>query len=254
MIVALTCAAAALMAPQANKGPEIFNKMLQRYYAANTVKGTFELVQTAVGSETAKVRVATSLQVAKPNKVFLEQVRIPRSTEPEVRNHFSAVSDGQQISYTVPRDMLPFGSRDRVWEAAPPTISQCLDMVVPLTIDRSLPLAVSFYNVYEINEFSKKVSALQFVDETNYDGKSAYRLKADYAIMNVKVGSSVQPVRIPAYIFIDKEYNLIGIAYEETIAQENLRVKITSQWVVRLTVDGPVDAALFVVPKTSADR
>ncbi len=60
MIAALTCAAAALMAPQANKGPEIFNKMLQRYYAANTVKGTFELVQSLSGGPTTTWGSATA--------------------------------------------------------------------------------------------------------------------------------------------------------------------------------------------------
>lgn len=230
---------------------------LQRYHDAKTLSGTIEFIQTARGSSgVTSVTVTTKVQAAKPNLFYIEQSRQPQSQDSGVRNHFWAACNGKQIGYTLPSDALPLvkrGSHDRLYEPAPPTISEGLDIFCTLLVDRSLPVSLALYNAYEVQQFVNRLSNLKLEEDTKFEGKDVYRIRSDYTYTWVIVRGEKTPVKIPAYLYIDKEYNFLGMVWEETIQGEvqerptriSDQVKITNQRIVRIQINSPVDEALF---------
>ena len=237
----------------APSGSEMFSKMLQKYHEAKSVRGTITFNQTATGgSGEAKVSILTSVQWSEPNLFYLEQTRQPQSNDPETQNHFLAVSDGKRMHYTLPKAFLPWtdatsGKHSQFYEAAPKTISGALDTFCALILDRSLPISVALYNPYEIELTTKKLSNIKADEkEVEVSGKPAYRISADVR----KARKNAGDIAMPMYFYIDKDYNLLGVVFEENVSDgppTNNIYKITSQWVVNLQVNTDVDKSLFVV-------
>lgn len=246
--------ALALIAQQpaeAPKASELFNKMLNKYYTAKTIKGTIQFNQTAVETGT-KVTITTSLQAMKPNLFIVEQNRSPQSADPALLNQFLAISDGTNMAYSVPKGALPWtdyssGKHSRFYEKAPKTISEALDAFCTFTLDRSLPLALALYNPYEVERVTKKLSNLQVLDEVETSGKKAYRIQAAYTFAEAVPEKNIAAIRIPAYIFIDKEYNLVGLVWQETVVDGGVKLILNNQWVVDLQPDAEVDKNQFRV-------
>jgi hypothetical protein len=235
-------------APPQLTGSEIFSKMLTKYYEAKSIRGAIEFTQTA---GTAKVKVLTSVQTSKPNLFFVEQLRDPAVEDPSVLNHFTAVSDGKRMSYTVPKQFLPLmtdSNKSNVfYEPAPAGVDGGLNAFCTSLIDRSLPIALALYNSYEITSFTRRLSNLTMDDERAKLGeKEVYRLKANYAYgVDSNTGAKLQT---PAYITVDKDFNLKRIVWQDMIGTgTGAASSIVSRWTVNLNIDAEPDKSLFKV-------
>ncbi len=251
MTACLLAIAALTAQTAAPSGSELFSKMLARYHDAKSVRGTITFNQTASGGPgEAKVTILTSVQWSESNLFYLEQTRQPASTDPDTSSHFIAVSDGKRMHYTLPKATLPWtdassGKHSQFYEAAPKTVAGGLDAFCTFILDRSLPVAVALYNPYEIELTTKKLTNIK-ADEKEVEifGKPAYRVSADIR----KARKNASDIGIPMYLYIDKEYNLLGVVFEENVqAAQGTVYKITSQWIVNLQVNAEVDKSLFVV-------
>ncbi|MCH8275295.1 MAG: DUF2092 domain-containing protein [Armatimonadetes bacterium] len=231
---------------QAPSGGKIFSQMLARYHQANSILGTVEFVQSAVGPGlNTKTTTLTTVQMKKPNLFYIEQLR-DRGED----THFVAVCDGKQMAYTSPKKWLIMGERQKyVYEPAPAEINGGLDAFCTIILDRSLPVGLALYNRFEVNQFVKRVKRVRIVGETAVDGVPAWRLRADYIYTVANPRTRLPEIVVAAYITISKEYDLLGVSWEQIMVADKKQHKVTTVWKVRLQVDVPVDQKLFVVPR-----
>lgn len=236
-------------APQdAPSGVDIFNKMLTKYHEAESVKGTIQFNQSAEGSGASGTStILTNVQAKKPNLVYIEQAKLtgePRS--------YRAVCDGKQIAYNAPRNwQIQDPAKRMIYEPAPDSVSKALDMFAPLLLDRQLPVALALYNAYEVSLLTKAIKDVRLDTTATVGGREAYRLVASFAFSRygpAQPDKGVVDAWIPIWIYVSKDYDLLGMVYEEMMQVERITIKITNQWVVNLTVNQPVDDGLFKLP------
>ncbi|MBA3727002.1 MAG: hypothetical protein H0W86_11275 [Armatimonadetes bacterium] len=242
----------ALTAQAADTGAEVVSKMLSRFHTANTIKGTITFTQTASSSAgTAKVTVLTTLQMSKPNLFFIEQLRQPAVEGTDTLSHFVAVSDGTRMSYTVPPRLLPWtdvGKHSKFYEVAPKSVEEGLNAFCTMLIDRSLPVAMALYNPYEITTFTRRLSNVTMdKDDAEISGTPVYRIKADYTYGAVQGDQGGAALKTPAYIYVDKNYNLVSLLWQDLLGTPEQPNTIKSEWVVKLQTNVEVDKELYKV-------
>lgn len=252
MISVLT--AAVVLQTPAMSGGELFSKMLGKYHTANSLKGTIAFVQSASG---AKVQILTTLQHQKPNLFYIEQVRQPKSADVD-SNQFMAVSDGKRFAYSVPKNFLPMtdatsGKHNRLFEPAPASIDEGLNVFCTFLLDRSLAVAIALYNPYEIQRVTTRFTNLKIVsDNAEYEGAPAYKVSADYTVFYAKPEKNQPAVKVPATIIIDKEMNLRYIAWQEVVGAEvqgqRVTATVNNEWLIKLQVNPTeIEKNLFTV-------
>lgn len=242
-MIALLAYTALLGAPQtaSQSGPELFNKMLNKYYSAKTIQGTVEWVQSAPAAN-IKVSTLTTVVAQQPNLFLFEQSR--SGTIP-----FRAASDGKKMAYSVPKDWQGrAGNKPFVYETAPTGLDGGFNVFSPLLLDKQFPVLVSLYNAYEIGQFAKRVRNLRFDAEVEYSGEAAYRLVAAYVFSPGRPDRGVADILIPVYFFISKKDDLLGMVWQETVAGGGVSYNIQNEWLVHLKVNEPVDAGIFKLP------
>jgi len=245
-------AALALALPGSDTGSEVLSKMLSKFHTANTVKGTIQFIQTATSNAgTAKVTVLTTLQVSKPNLFFIEQLRQPAAQGTDTLSHFVAVSDGKRMFYTVPPRLLPMtdvGKHSKFYEAAPKSVEEGLNAFCTMLIDRSLPVAMALYNPYEITTFTRRLSNVTMdKEDAELAGKPVFRIKADYTYGVSQGDQGVSALKTPAYIYVDKDYNLVSLLWQDVLGTADQPNTIRSEWTVNLQTNVEVDKELFKV-------
>lgn len=220
----------------------IFTKMLNKYHSAKSLKGTITFNQTGSASPgSATVTTITTVQWKQPNFFIIEQKRNLGE-----RTHFLAASDGKRMGYTVPPEWANRAGGKRVaYETAPEGIDGGLNAFAPLLLDRSLPVVAALYNAYEVEQFTKKLRNLKIYDEPEVEGQKVWRLTA--RMQTVDASARVADVSVPIYIFINKNYDLIGLVWEE-ILNFHERIQITNQWIVKLEVNAKVEDSAFKLP------
>ncbi|MGI8923004.1 MAG: LolA family protein [Fimbriimonadales bacterium] len=242
----------ALTTSATDTGTEVVSKMLSKFHTANTVKGTIAFVQTASSnSGTAKVTVLTSLAMSKPNLFFIEQLRQPAAQGTDTLSHFVAVSDGTRMSYTVPPRLLPMtdaGKHGKFYEVAPKSVEEGLNAFCTMLIDRSLPIALGLYNPYEITTFTRRLSNVTMdKEDAEISGIPVYRIKADYTYGTAQSDQGVSALKTPAYIYVDKNYNLVSLIWQDLLGTAEQLNTIRSEWTVNLQTNVEVDKELFKV-------
>ncbi|HWP30340.1 MAG TPA: hypothetical protein VNK96_01245 [Fimbriimonadales bacterium] len=241
MIIILSCFLLSLGNPVSTEtAQEIFNKMLSRYHQANSIKGSITFNQTGKFSGgSATTTTITNIHAKKPNFVYFEQIR--KSREPLV---FKAICDGKQLAYSAPPEWAQGDPRKRyLYEPAPPTLDGILNVFPTLLLDRSLPVALALYNPYEIKLITSRLTDLSIHDEPELDGKKVWRLSAKMSLLE----RASPEVSIPVFFYISKNYELLGVAWEETVMFQE-KVQVTNQWIVKLELNAKVDEGLFKVP------
>jgi len=241
MITLFSCFLLSLgVSVSAETAQEIFNKMLSRYHQANSIKGSITFQQTGKFSGgSATTTTITNIQAKKPNFVYFEQIR--KSKEPLV---FKAVCDGKQLAYTAPPEWSQGDPRKKyLYESAPATLEGMLNVFPTLLLDRSLPVALALYNPFEIKLVTSRLMNLSIYDEPELDGKKVWRLSAKMSLLE----RPSPDVSIPVYFYISKDYELLGIAWEETVMFQE-KVQVTNRWTVKLELNGKVDEGLFKIP------
>lgn len=224
---------------------EIFQEMLSRYHTAKSVSGTVVFEQTATsGTGEKRVTITTRLAVSKPKKFFIEQSRNPR--DDVMPNAFVAVSDGKKMGYTVPKGLLP-GDPPKLFEAVPDYsgVSEGLDAFAPLLLDRSFPIAVAFYNEYEMRLLTQELSNLTLMEDRTVGEQAAWVIKADYT--RFRRTANRPEVKIPIYFYVSKAYDLLGLVYEEGLVDGGVQYTITSRWTVKLQRDVEIPETAFIV-------
>jgi hypothetical protein len=233
---------------QAPAAPEIFSKMLTKYYEAKSVRGTVLFSQTAMG---AKVDVATTLQKDQPNLFYIEQTRIPKSSDSEAVNYFMAASDGKKMVYTMPAAFLPATgpAGRRLYETAPPTAEAALNIFCTMLADRSLPIGLSLYNAYEVQLVTDRFSNLRIESaDAELGGRPCYKLRIDYTRYFAKPKTGQPAIKIPAYVYIDKDFNLLGLWWEEAVGDKaHEPVVVRSEWKVNLQTNVETNKDLYVI-------
>lgn len=252
MIAPLVLSAVATLSLQAPAGEaqqptakEVFQEMLSRYHTAKSASGTVVFEQTATsGTGEKRVAISTRLAVSKPKKFFIEQSRSPR--DDVLPNSFTAVSDGKRLGYTVPKGLLP-GDPPRLYEAVPEYagVSEGMDAFAPLLLDRSFPIAVAFYNEYEMRLLTQEISSLTLLEDRTVAGEPAWVIKAEY--VRFRRTESRPEVKIPIYFYVSKSYDLLGMVYEEGLMDGGVQYNITSRWTVRLQRDVEIPESTFTV-------
>ena len=242
-------ALALLIAPQGTPpdGKVAFEKMLTKYYEAKTVKGTIEFNQTVEG--VGKSTILTTLQTQKPNLLFIEQIKTTGD-----RKTFRAVSDGKLLGFNAPEIWKNYDPAARmVFTEAPESIKDASDAFSVLMLDRQLATSLAIYNPYDVVTFTKPIRNIKFQDEVTANGVPAWRFVADYGIGVGGPGSPGAAAFTKAWFYLSKEYDFLGMVFEEIIQGQDKRTrrtvsyKVTNQWIVRVVVDAPVDTALFRV-------
>lgn len=252
MIAALVLSMALTFSPQLPESgssqttaKEVFQEMLSRYHAAKSVAGTVVFEQTATSSAGEKrVVITTRLAVSKPKKFFIEQARNPR--DDVLSNAFSAVSDGKKLGYTIPKGLLP-GDPPKLYEAVPDYagVSEGMDAFAPLLLDRSFPIAVAFYNEYEMRLLTQELSSLSLLEDRTVGEQQAWVIKADY--VRFRKTANRPEIKIPMYFYVSKSYDLLGMVYEEGLVDGGVQYNITSRWTVKLQRDVEIPEATFVL-------
>ncbi len=222
-------------------GPDLFNKMLNKYYAAKTIQGTVEWIQSAPA---ANIRVSTMTTVVAqaPNKFLFQQ---ERSGAPV----FRAASDGLKMAYSVPKDWQGrAGNKPYVYETAPTGLDGGFNVFSPLLMDKQFPVIITLYNAYEIGQFAKKIRNLRYDAEVEYLGQTADRLIASYVFSPGRPDRNVPDLLIPIYFFVSKKSDLLGMVWHETMAGGGVSYNIQNEWQVKLRVDEPVEPGIFKLP------
>lgn len=221
-------------------GKAAFEKMLEKYYNAKTIKGTIEFNQTVEG--VGKSTITTTVQVQQPNLLYLEQRKI--TGEPKT---FRAICDGKTLGHTAP----VFDTKRMIYTAAPETLSGLIDAFAPLMLDRQLATSLAVYSPFEVVTFTKPIKDIKFDEEVTLNGQSAWRLVADYGIGVGGPATSDKAAYTKAWFFISKSYDFLGMVYQETLqgrqGNRTVNYQITNQWIVNLTVDGSIDPGLFKI-------
>jgi len=236
-------------AAQEQTAKAVFEQMLSKYKDAKTVAGRVVFEQTArSASGEKKVAIATTLAVSKPKKFAIQQTRTPADTSGTLSNSFWAVSDGTKMGYSIPKGLLP-GDPPKMYEAVPDFagVSEGLDAFAPLLLDRSFPIAVAFYNEYEMRLLLQEVVAFKFSQEkeVEYAGKRAWAIEAQYIRFRAKNGRP--EVRIPIYFYISKDYDLLGMEYAENLMDGQVTYRLESRWTAQLERDAEIPQETFVV-------
>lgn len=221
-------------------GKATFEKMLEKYYNAKTLKGTIEFNQTVEG--VGKSTIATTVQVQQPNLLYLEQRKTTGA-----QKTFRAISDGKTLGHTAP----VFDSEKMIYADAPTTLSGLIDSFAPLMLDRQLATSLAVYSPFEVVTFTKPIKNLKLDQEVTINGQSAWRLVADYGIGVGGPATSDRAAYAKAWFFVSKNHDFLGMVYQETLqtkqGNRTVHYQLTNQWIVNLTVDGAVDSALFKV-------
>lgn len=244
MVVTFAPQAPEVQAPQPT-AKEVFQEMLTRYHAAKSVSGTVVFEQAATsGSGEKRVVITTRLAVSKPKKFFIEQSRSPR--DDVMPNSFAAVSDGKKLGYTVPKGLLP-GDPPKLYEAVPDYsgVSEGMDAFASLLLDRSFPIAVAFYNEYEMRLLTQEVASLTLLEDRTVGEQQAWVIKGDY--IRFRRTANRPEVKIPIYFYVSKSYDLLGVVYEEGLMDGGVQYNITSRWTVRLQRDVEIPESTFTV-------
>lgn len=252
MIATLALSMVVTFAPQAPEvqaqeptAKEVFQEMLSRYHAAKSVSGTVVFEQTATsGSGEKRVVITTRLAVSKPKKFFIEQSRSPR--DDVMPNSFAAVSDGKKLGYTVPKGLLP-GDPPKLYEAVPDYsgVSEGMDAFAPLLLDRSFPIAVAFYNEYEMRLLTQEVTSLTLLEDRTVGEQQAWVIKGDY--IRFRRTATRPEIKIPIYFYVSKSYDLLGVVYEEGLMDGGVQYNITSRWKVNFERDVEIPESTFTV-------
>ena len=243
MMIALLAYTMILSSPQtaAPSGPDLFNKMLNRYYTAKTIQGTVEWIQSAPAAN-IKVSTMTTVVAQQPNLFLFEQARAGVSP-------FRAASDGKKMAYSVPKDWQGrAGNKPYVYETAPTGIDGGFNVFSPLLLDKQFPVLVSLYNAYEIGQFVKRVRNLRFDAEVEYAGVPAYRLVAAYVFSPGRPDRNIADILIPVYFFVSKTDDLLGMVWQETVAGGGVSYTIQNELQVRIKVNEPIEPGTFKLP------
>ncbi len=252
LALTLTTNSAAQMgaaAPQQETAKAVFEQMLAKYHEAKTVAGKVVFEQTArSASGEKKVAIATTLFISKPKKFSLQQTRTPADTSGTLSNSFWAISDGKKMGYSIPKGLLP-GDPPKMYEAVPDYagVSEGLDAFAPLLLDRSFPIAVAFYNEYEMRLLLQEVVNFKFGEpkEMEFAGKPAWVIEAQYIRFRAKDGRP--EIRIPIYFYISKDYDLLGMEYEENLMDGQVTYRLESKWTAQLERDVEIPDTTFIV-------
>lgn len=269
MMIGIVLAAAIGMqdAPQTVDASKLFSKMLARYNAAQSVSGTITFTQTAdVRGVPRKLTIETKIQGQKPNKLYLWQTPSTSVGTSGVLPFF-AISDGKQVCYTAPPQ---WAGNKKIYEPAGKDFDTLLASFSLLMIDRGFPEALAAYSNNEIKDTVYRLRDLKDEGAATIEGRSARKIRSTYIISDGVIKSpdviakiktqNVPPSLTVCYFYITNEGDLLAINREEMVGGGPLRdqtgrpvqqesFKVSSQWIVDLKIDQPVDASLFTIPR-----
>jgi hypothetical protein len=248
-MLVLTAAALILAPAQAPTASEAVTKMLTKYHNAQSISGRVTFTQSAAG---ARVVISTDLFSRKPNMLFVQQIRTPASQGGA--NNVVAMSDGKKVGYPAPAGAGTFLSESpqRFFEPAKPDLEGNFSMFSGMLIDRSLPVAIGLYSPNEVAVTIGRLRDLK-LSEIALGEKTIYRIDFQLVIGNAlpadpSRGLPARPeARVAGVMTVSKEFDLLGLAWKETVGTKEQQVEILSEWVADLQVDKSIDQNVFKV-------
>jgi hypothetical protein len=246
----IVLAAALILAPsQAPTATDAVTKMLTKYHNAQTVSGKVTFTQQAAS---ARVVITSDLYSKKPNLLFIQQVRSPASQGGA--NNVVAMSDGKRLGYPAPPGSGTFlqHSPDRFFEPAGADLESNYKAFTSMLIDRSLPVAVALYSPSEIYATIGRLRDLK-LSEATLGEQTIYRIDFQMVVGNALPADparglpAVPEARVNGVMTVSKAFDLLGLAWKETVGTKEQQVDVLSEWVVSLEVDKPIDANVFKV-------
>jgi hypothetical protein len=246
----IVLAAALILTPtQAPTATEAVTKMLTKYHIAQTISGKVTFTQQAAN---AKVTITSDIYAKKPNMLFIQQVRTPASQGGA--NNVVAMSDGKKLAYPAPPGSGTFlqHSPERFFEPAAADLEKNYAAFTAMLIDRSLPVAVGLYSPGEIYATIGRLRDLKLSDAMLGE-KAIYRIDFQMVVGNALPADparglpAVPEARIKGVMTVSKEFDLLGLAWRETVGTKEQQVEVLSEWVVDFKVDQAIDANVFKV-------
>jgi len=248
-MIVLTAAALILAPVQAPTATEAVTKMLSKYHTAQTITGKVTFTQSAAG---AKVVITSDLYSKKPNMMFVQQVRTPASQGGA--NNFVAMSDGKKLGYPAPAGSATFltSSPERFFEPAGADLEKNFSAFSSMLIDRSLGVAIGLYSPNEIYMTVGRLRDFK-LSEVAHGERAIYRIDFQMVVANALPadparGFPAKPeARVNGVMSVSKEFDLLGVAWRETVGTKEQQVEVLSEWVIDLQVDKPIDPNVFRV-------
>lgn len=233
---------------QAPTSKELIEKMLNRYYAANTLTGKVRLTVAAQG---ATASLDTEVQFEKPSKLYIHQQKNVADPDPSRPTSWLVTSDGVKYTYDAPiltnglgasrsgtrlkEDVLDprTGTKNDVkmiYAVARPTLG---DFSMPLDIALAHPANLRYRRGQWIDHAVTGTKEIR--------GKTAYIVSGKYRINQGEPESGRYQMAITA------DGDLLQYVESIVVGVGSKNVEIISQWDVDFTINGPVNPALFKV-------
>lgn len=248
-MIVLTTAALLLAPVQAPTANEAVTKMLTKYHNAQTISGRVTFTQQAAG---AKVVITSDVYSKKPNMLFIQQTRTPASQGGA--NNVVAMSDGKKLGYPAPPGSGTFlqHSPDRFFENAEADLEGNYKAFTAMLIDRSLPVAIALYSPNEVYLTIGRLRDLK-LSEASLGEETIYRIDFQMVVGNALPADptrglpAVPEARIKGVMTVSKAFDLLGLAWRESVGTREQQVDVLSEWVADLQVDKAIDPNVFRV-------
>jgi hypothetical protein len=227
---------------QAPTSKALIEKMLGRYYTANSLVGK---VRLTVAAENATATLDTELQYEKPAKVYIHQQKNVADPDPTRPTSWLVTSDGVKFTYDAP-NLTNGQKRTRLREdvldprtGKPNDVKMIYAVVRPTLGDFSMPLDIAFAHPANLNYRRGQWINHSVTGTTEIRGKMAYLVAGAYRISQGEPESGKYQMAITA------DGDLLQYVERIVVGVNGKNVEIVSQWDVDLTVNGTVNAALF---------
>jgi hypothetical protein len=225
---------------------DLLAKSIARYSSAGTIRGAITMTQTANGKS---VIVETGLQVQKPLKVYLQQVR--KGGEP---GECLVTSDGRSFSYPpIPSNVLkmkrsvePFFDQNgkailNVDTGKPLGLSDMYVATNSFLVDKNIWLDMAFGELSHLKAMTSKWATLQYRGRVKSRGVEVHAISGDWRETNIAVPSG------EFELYINDDNDIIRYVVNERIAVPNVNqaVQVSTVWDADLRIGTEVDTNLF---------
>jgi hypothetical protein len=249
MIGSLIAVVALIPSGQGPTAKQLVEKMLGRYFGANTLVGQIKLT---VATNAGSASLSTNLQFEKPAKLYLYQQKLVSNPDPDQPSRWLVTSDGSMFSYNVPNDKYYSAPGLRLVE---PVVNQRAHVTSDYRAiyaaaskslgDRSMPLDIAISRLDDLKYRRNQWATMSVTGQKDVGGIRAYLVSGDYRdYLGAKVTGKYQ-------MAITEEGDLLQYAEDTHIAvgegANTQTVEVINTWDVSLKVNAAVDPALFKV-------
>ena len=220
------------------KAGEMVSKMIAKYHDAKTLKGD---VMTTIRVGAQNVQISTSLQIQRPDKLYVRQAVGEQS--------YVLTCDGKAFSYNKPmsahvakgdlRLMEPFqkgmGLGD-VYRAAAESLAE-----------RSAVLDLAIADMRDLKRLRDQWASMELTGEVDLNGEKVYRITGQWRL------AATSQVSANFGIFVTKDGELRRYVLDQlpNLLQDDQKseVRVSREYDVHISTDTTVDPKLFSVLK-----